>query len=255
MAELSQYLEQFSEDVPVWLDRFQPGDALDRVRFLSSRVVYYPGSGKDGHPVKLFGSAHAAHCFVYADSGEPLDALEAELASPTYRFLGYHRLERIHLFQQSLTPRPRIQHFEAADASSVEHSFTEVTPLGFLEILERDPGRDDAHGARRLAVMFLREDGVATYDVLFCQSNDTPAPFAVVVVDHRLGGNFDRFGNDDRFGRGGSLGRIAGRCRVFPQWLLVDANTDSWKGYTRVPGVDGESGGSHRELRFLYERT
>jgi hypothetical protein len=34
--------------------------------FLQSRVVFYPGAGDDGHPIKLFGSSRAAFCFVYA---------------------------------------------------------------------------------------------------------------------------------------------------------------------------------------------
>jgi hypothetical protein len=52
--------------VPSWLDDFANGDAFERESFFASRIVYYPSSGTDGHPVKLFGSTHSAHSFVYA---------------------------------------------------------------------------------------------------------------------------------------------------------------------------------------------
>lgn len=63
-------LEQRPEDFPDWLN--QPRDALNFTRdnfdrFLGSRVVYYPGSGTDGHAITLFGGAHNAHCFVHCD--------------------------------------------------------------------------------------------------------------------------------------------------------------------------------------------
>ncbi|MCX7603815.1 MAG: hypothetical protein N2036_07045, partial [Bryobacteraceae bacterium] len=35
--------------------------------FLRSRIVYYPGAGNDGQPIKLFNRAHAAHAYVYVD--------------------------------------------------------------------------------------------------------------------------------------------------------------------------------------------
>lgn len=123
-----------------------------------------------------------------------------------------------------------------------------MIPFGFLEILERDPGLDEAHGARRLAVLFLGADGFAAYDALFCQANCDP-PFAVALVDHGFGGNYGRFG------QGGLLERLALRCDVFPDWLLVGRPTQPWEGYDRMPGVDGDRGGMHNNLRHLCRRT
>ena len=40
---------------------------FNREDFFNSRVVFYPGAYVDGHAIKLFGSSHAAHCFVYCD--------------------------------------------------------------------------------------------------------------------------------------------------------------------------------------------
>jgi hypothetical protein len=74
---ISDFLFSIRETIPAWLLSFQPlpefpiesqpAAAFPRSQFFSSRCVYYPGGGFDGHPVKLFGSSHSAHCFVYAD--------------------------------------------------------------------------------------------------------------------------------------------------------------------------------------------
>lgn len=48
---LYEYLRQQREDLPRWLARHRPGDRFVRQQFFSSRMVYYPGSGIDGHPV------------------------------------------------------------------------------------------------------------------------------------------------------------------------------------------------------------
>ena len=128
------------------------------------------------------------------------------------------------------------------------YRFAAAPAFGFLEILERDPEFDDGHGARRLAILFLGADGIAAYNALFCQEGNVAVPFAVVVQDHGFGGNYDRFG------RGGLLEGLAARCNVIPRWLLVAENTDPWEGFVRVPEVDGDRGGMHATLRFLYER-
>ncbi len=77
---LNEYLRQQSEEMPDWLEHFGSGDRFSRSQFFGSRVVYYPGSGTDGHPVKVFGSSHSAHSFVYVDYGmsqADVDALTA----------------------------------------------------------------------------------------------------------------------------------------------------------------------------------
>src|SRR4051794_30407205 len=92
------------EQVPDWLGNLHNGNAFERQAFFASRVVYYPGSGTDGHPVKLFGSTHCAHCFVYADYGITQASLEADFGHAARGFLGYHTLARLNLTESDLTP-------------------------------------------------------------------------------------------------------------------------------------------------------
>lgn len=249
---LYEYLRRtLREDIPAWLDGFRNGDHFSRQQFFESRVVYYPGSGTDGHPVKVFGSTCSAHCFVYVDYGVPQSALEAELEHPRHRFRGYHTSARLHLREGDLVPEGWTPHvLGASEVPRNRYRFAAVAaaPFGFLEVLERDPEFDDNHGARRLAILFLGADGIAAYDALFCQGLGHLPPFAVVLQDDGFDGNWDRFG------RGGVLQRIATDCKVIPQWLLVAENTDAWEGFERVPDVDGDHGGMHGHLRFLYER-
>jgi hypothetical protein len=241
-----EYLRRMSEPVPPWLDEFTSRHTFRRQPFLASRVVYYPGAGTDGHPVRLFGSTHCAHCFVYADYGLARTDVEAQLEHPRRHFRGYHSLARLNLAEHDLTPGGWIPHVHPGDVAPDRYRFA-APPFGFLEVLERDQGFDDKHGARRLALLFLGADGIAAYDALFCQPHST-SPFAVVIQDHGFGGNYDRFG------RGGLLDGIASRCDAVPRWLLVAENTDPWDGFGRVPGVGGDPGGMHATPRFLYKR-
>lgn len=247
---LDEYLHSLREAVPSWLGQFRPGDAFPREAFFESRVVYYPGSGTDGHAVKVFGSSHSAHCFVYVDYDVTQESLEAALEHPRHAFQGYQCLARLQLHPSDRVPGGWKPHVSMDELPTVGYGFAGVMdkPFGFLEVLERDPGRDDRHGARRLAVLFLGADGIASYDALFCQDHGRSAPFAVLLQDHGFGGNYDRFG------RGGLMERIARESGALPAWLLVGENTRAWQGYERVPGVNGDRGGRRHHVRSLYAR-
>jgi hypothetical protein len=244
--ELREYLREMRERTPGWLERFRAGDSFDRDGFFSSRLVYYPGSGTDGHAVKVFGSAHAAHCFIYVDYGRTRADLESQLADPTQRFRGYHTLSRLELDPSHVVPSSWVPHAPSGRAGGDAHA--RAPTFAFLEVLERDDEHDDAHGAHRLAILFLGADGIATYDVLFCQNSGSP-PFAVVIQDHGFGGNYDRFGRE------GLLEQIATRSDVLPPFQLVAEDSVAWHGYLPVRDVAGERGGTHGRLRALFARS
>lgn len=247
---LYEYLRGQREDIPAWLNQFTDGDPFPPEAFFGSRVVYYPGSGTDGHPVKVFGSTHSAHTFVYADYGVTQNALEEELGDPRYGFHGYHRLSRLRLSEADLVPRGWTAHVDRSEVPDYRHgpAIVAAAPFGFLEVLERNREFGEDHGAHRLAILFLGADGIAAYDALFCQGDHVSAPFALVLQDHGFGGNYGRFGG------GGLLEIIATRCEVLPQWILVARNTHPWHKFERVPNVDGDQGGMHNQLRFLHHR-
>lgn len=223
-----------------------PHPALDA--FWQSPVVFYPGFGSDGHPVKFFNSRHLATSFVYADYLMTEEDVKVDLDKPTKEynghFRGYHSVERIKLTQADLTPDGWQPH---VPSPSDNWARPRIKPYGFLEVMERDAGLDDSHGAQRLSILFLGADGHATYDALFCQAGQRP-PYAIALHDHGFGGNYDRFGAD------GLLERIAMRSRTFPEFLLVASGTKPWDGYQLVPEVKGSRGGMHGKLHHLYRR-
>jgi hypothetical protein len=233
------------ENLPMWLHDWSPAAKVSIDDFFASRVVFYPGSGTDGQPVQFFGLRHAAHCFVYADYGITRDHVQKELGADGHPFAGYKSAGHEELLEHDLTPNGWLPHInpKAAPPGPV----APVLPYAFVEILERRPGFDDAHGPQRLAILFLCADGVAAYDSLFCQVNAT-APYAVVLQDHGWGGNWTTFGE------GGHLEKLASSTGRLPQFLLVAANTDVWGGYSAIDGATLGGGGMHAFERQLWKR-
>ncbi len=245
--KLHEYLSQHSEPCPSWLVNFNEKDGFDHQAFFSSRVVYYPGYGSDGQVVKLFGSSHSAHCFVYADSLKHKEQVLADLDNPEKNyhgsFRGYHRLARVDLTPDQIAPVGWTQH---AKPRASDFAKPQIQPFGFLEVLERNAELTDEYGAQRLAILFLGADGHATYDALFCQRNNRPAPYAVLLQDHGIGGNYSDFGAN------GVMEQIAQATRVLPKWLIVGPHTQAWRSYAQVDGVEPDLGGMHGNKRSLY---
>lgn len=243
--KMFEFLQKLAEPCPTWLATFTPDTPFDRNLFFASRIVFYPGHGHDGHPVKAFGSAHAAHCFVYADNYLPQSSIEESLDHPSRHFRGYRTLVRRSLSQQDITPagwRPHV-----TPASSAFNS-VQIQPFGFLEVLEREANLGPEHGADRLAILFLGADGHATYDALFCQKGQTP-PFSILLHDHGFGGNYSAFG------QGGVMEEVAMITARKPDYLFVATNTRAWDGYELIQGVDGETGGMYQKLRHLFAKS
>ena len=218
--------------------------------FFGSRTVFYPGSGLDGHPVELFGSAHACHCFVHADYMVTREELHEELRSPGFR--GYRIAALVGLSADDLVPGGWTPHLLPDEYREVKYGFTDPgQAFAELVVLERMAGFDDDHGPRRLAVLFLYADAVAAYDALYYQeAHGRRPPFAILLQDHGFGGQYTPFGAD------GLLHRVAERRGRLPDLLLVgEPPTKPWPGYARIPGLSPSVGGSmHRFDRYLHRR-
>jgi hypothetical protein len=247
MQDPYSILRAEAESVPKWLQTYSAGQPFPRRDFFSSRVVFYPGSGDDGHPLKLFGGTHAAHCFVFADfGGVSKTVFENALRDPEYtsedghpRYpKGYRSVSVVALKESELTPRgwrrrPGIEKEE----------------LGFAlwAVLERTQDYDEAHGPSHIAILVIGAEAIASFEILFYQSGNRPAPYAVVIQDHGFGGNLP--GNE--FGSERSpLWQLAAKRP--PKWLLVAQGdgTESWPGYEQASSVD--YGGMHCRARALF---
>jgi hypothetical protein len=237
--------EESREDTPQWLNKWTESSQFLAADFFASRVVFYPGSGTDGQPVQFFGSRHAAHCFLYADYGITREYVQQELGANGHPFVGYVSIGRKELLEHDLIKNVWVPSIKPGAAP--QGPLAPMRAYAFVEILQRQPGFDDAHGPRRLAMLFLCADGVAAYDALFCQPK-ARAPYTVVLQDHGWGGNWTKFG------QGGALEQLASRTERLPQLLLVAANTDVWQGYSAIDGAVAGGGGMHGFVRQLWRR-
>lgn len=233
--------EPLPEALPRWLEG--PSPKFDRSEFFRSRTVYYPGAGDDGHPVSLCARAHAAHAFVYVDYGVPQETIRKQV----HTFRGYEVEHLEEVSELTLRPGGWTEHIDRSELRPGAYDFASVEPFGLFAVLRRSETFEDAHGPRRLAILFVGGDGYATFDALYCQEDGTPAPFLIVIQDGGFSGNFDRFG------AGGLLEYIARGRGVLPEWLLVGKPSSAWPGYRDI-GATPERGGRARQLRRLFLR-
>ncbi len=246
---MRNYLADKREPIPRWLLHHQKGITPDFREVVSSRVVYYPGSGNDGNPVHLFAGTHSAHVFFYVDYMLGEDRLDEQLDETG--FLGYSKLDSIHYTPREMTWNKSWNPTEEADLMQITNRkmlFPPAKPYCRLDIFQRDKDRTEEHGAERFAIFFLAGDGFASYAAIFGNGN-APVPWALVLQDHGFGGNHDKFAH------GGLLEKIAQEKSACPEYLLVADGTDAWQCYKRIPGLQKERGGMHRIPRTLYTRT
>ena len=240
------FLKQMQEPLPEWLAACHGTEGFRIEDFFRSRTVFYPGSGTDGHPVKLFNSTCSAHCFIYADYLLSEDRIKEELESKENGFLGYHIIFEIRLPLSQVSYTGKVCHLtrNTLDKSKIFHP---VNPYAFVTIMERDKYIDDIHGAERIAILFLGMDGISSFDIIYCQKG-SHSPFAVFLQDHGYGANYTTFG------AGGLLERLAISQESLPDWLVMGEGTKPWSDYERVSNVNGDAGGMHSMIRNIYKR-
>jgi hypothetical protein len=237
--------EHCREEIPAWLRNYVPGDKVAFKDAMAGHVVYYPGSGNDGEPVRIFNQSHSAHVFLYVDYGVSEQRLDEQLHSEP--FAGYHSLGSVNYRQKDIASS-FTQHVQPTreQLEFMKH-FIEGEPFCRMVVLERDRDRGEDFGAERFAVIFLLADGIATYDALFC-NKFYPPPFVVLLHDYGMGGDYASFGRD------GLMEKCAVRTGIFPQLLLVASNTEAWLGYHKIEGLPHAVAGRAHDHHYLFQR-
>jgi hypothetical protein len=240
-----QVLVPHREEIPQWLNvgaplRLTPGNVTN---VLASRTVYYPGSGTDGHALRLFGGSHSAHCLVHCDS-------DLSIVDEVRRQL--HPEHRLHpkgygpLFQQDLSAQEvQLLCIDPSDhwhPDGVGDWQTARLTGGIWAVLERQHDFDDTHGPTRLAFLHICADAIWTHRALW--NGRAVPPYGIVLQDHGYGGRVCNFGADS------PLSQVV-EPTARPKWLLVAENTEPWPGYERASDI--EPGGMHSHGRCLYK--
>ncbi len=137
----------------------------------------------------------------------------------------------------------------AESTQGMRNGRDQFVPYARHVVLERKADRHE--GAERIAVLFLGADGHATFEAVFANRNATNL-FGFLLQEHGFGGNYDRWG------KGGLCDKIMQRSKVFPKFVLTDAEEcprhadgDLYDGYQKIHGLDR----SGSRARDLYERA
>lgn len=243
---MTEYLKTYREDVPQWLAGYSTGDFVSFSDFMAGRIGYYPGSGTDGSMIKVGNISHSVHCFIHADYRMDRKEMECHLRLPRCVY-GYHEIGRVEWTGKDILPNGGYPSREI-DGKCPENWYDRDNPYYLLVIYERDRDRDDSWGAERLAIAFFMTDGIAAYNNLFIHEY-RKAPWLMLLQDHGLGGNYDKFG------RGGILDRIIRRSGIRPEFVMLGHPTVLWEGYERVLGAREMRGGMHEDWRSLHKSS
>ena len=267
-----EVLSNDRSEIPSWLAKRPSLSAETLEQFLSSRVVYYPGSGEDDHAVELFGSTQAAHCFVYADYSEsyggPAPNVKSLLdpdnrrwggcqlcSEPEVRsasdFLSLIKADSGHPWpgqDSRLTSarwavlKRKPDSFESYCRQRLEADGVPAgPPFGILDPNDSATG----HEPPLIAFLHISADAVWVYDKLWARRGK--APFAILLEETMT--SWALFGGDQA-----PLYQLARGCNAFPKWLLVGDNTEAWPGYEEA----SEFTEPHRDTvhqRRLYRLT
>lgn len=248
MTQIEYLKSKYAEATPAWLKSYKKGQALPLAEFLHSRIVYYPGSGIDWHPIEVFGGSCSAHCFIYVDyllpEDEVIGNLQGEYGLASYHILDSVRISETNLRQVVSLKRHYLTPEEQQRTAEGTREFRRddaPAPYARLVVLERDSDRSE--GADRLAVLFLGADGHATFEAIFANGNATDL-FGFLLQEHGWGCNYDRWGRD------GLCDKIMQRSSVFPKVILSECEDWLYDGYEKVNGLTF----SGSRTRDLYEK-
>ena len=241
-------LDQQTEIQPDWLnassEKFhftkQLGDS-----FVSSRVVFYPGSGVDYAPMDLF--AQSAHCYLYVDY---LTDLDSTPPIPNCKLLHQQALT-IAEITESLGLDPNQAAFSREDLTPNETQALDQffdgqeTPQSRLlggrwSIWERNKILAGETHHRRFALLQLHAEAVWVFKGLWCNRQPQPKLFALHCgLDST---------NWTHWRSGGWLFRLAVNHQAFPDWLRCQPDT-KW------PDYDFQFRDSPQEGTDVYQRT
>ena len=236
---MKEHLLKLKEACPTWLANYKRGDKVNFEYVFLNRVVFYPGSGSDGQPVKTFNETQSAHTFIYADYLLSSELLNELLIHEGFR--GYHLYDKVYLHNEDLQFHEWPKRFEG-----MKWHKERIPPYCIMCVFDRDADVPETWGSERFVVFFISMDAMMVYDDLMRVYRMYSDPFAVVLQDHGFGGNYDRFG------KGGLLDKIATTTCYRPQYLLVAERTEPWDGYEKVSD-EYVTGGMWHTHRFLYK--
>jgi len=217
--------------------------------FLSGSL-FYPASGLDLDAIPLAG--RAGERAIYCDYGIAREALAKQLEALDARRAGFRvdEIRPVELDALGMTPfdvqaspvqhRPRVPARLVVDPYAVWISLSGVT-------------NDDGDG-RRVQILFIAGDGVATFDALYTRRGTAPAGIAIIQPGHGFGGNWTNFESE----RGPLAEAVLGNPGGAPSFLLHGGiggarfyEAPCWPAYSQ-PGVRWQDPSSDRVIHQWF---
>jgi len=217
--------------------------------FLSGSL-FYPASGLDLDAIPLAGRAEERA--IYCDYGIASEGLVKQLEALDARRAGFRvdeirpvELDALGMtpFDVQAPPHPRARRVRAKVA---------VDPYAVwisLSCMSTDEGH-----ARRVQILFIAGDGVATFDALYTRRGIAPAGIAIIQPGHGFGGNWTNFESETGPLAEAVLRNPAGT----PSFLLHGGiggasfyEAPCWSAYSQ-PGVRWQAESSDRVIHQWY---
>lgn len=177
--------------------------------------VYYPASGFDGTPVKILGRDY--HSFVCSDCGVTPDDIIKELSTfKGFRPLAYREVEVGELMPSGLVPiAPGVVRLLEQKPNSFYREF-----FASWAILQRTPDFGPDHGPGRFSLLYVRYEGVTTFESLYRENGMTPGALAIIQPGTGFGGNWTDFTDPHEALAEAVLSNPAGipSCLVYGGW-------------------------------------
>ena len=117
--DIYNYLSRQQETIPSWLKNYKKDDKPSFETLLKSRMIYYPGAGTDGQPIKTFNKSHIVHLFFYVDYGISKEETLKEL-SQEEAFKGYQLIDVVDYKKKELVPYSWKQHYQLTECDKEE---------------------------------------------------------------------------------------------------------------------------------------
>ena len=199
-------------------------------------MLYYPGSGTDYGPMKLFYEIGKACRFIYADY-----LTKRADAEKITQWLW----EKYEHSVKELEPKK----FRARQWADLWHPAVRekrqkdvLSSYGFQQEIRTGTGKD------HLDFYFLWVDAIGAWKHLVRAGYK---PDVVVLQDHGFGCNWT---TPDGFGGNGALCREVQKAGHWPEYLLVADNSRPWPGYLAVSSGGPQAGQMHGHHRAIYRR-
>jgi hypothetical protein len=235
-------LQNYRTDPPAWLLERRDSDPVPPKKFLRSRLIFYPGSGTDAHPIEVFGNSGTAYCFILVDY-LPIDRRKSELDLENSMLqIGYTPIHIQTIPISALWPIAWERHFYP---NKDELAALECFSAGTDSFAWFGIWANRHRPFHRVATLYMRHEAHEVYDRLFCQRGQK-APFGILLQDHGLGGSWTSFAS--------ACSHLAGMTLAsgLPKFLLAGEPGFLWNGYRPISSTT--SGGMHRLSRRLHRR-